>query len=575
MKKFKSLAGIFSALLIALVGAVTLTGCPGTEATGEEYTISADTTATVGPGDEVTINVTTNGTMLAPVSSDSNVATATVDNDADTITITGSSSVTAVSTATITVTLSEDEEKTLEITVTVNPAEAAKYLLTITLDEKVAASASSVVVTYAGQEGDETDYETYTATATVTEGTDNVTWTAELVEAYANSWNWFNNITVAVYGEDGNPIDEEIEIDITNFEYTTEGVTITVSVYESSTTSLTITLTGFETAPVAGTVTYANAEDSTAEGYAEETVDMVIAADGASATVEISSDYCNSNKWFYISEIKLYSDAEKATEITGFEATYDKWQDFTAVKAVTLAVEDTSISYSFPYTSDTITVASQGYTKVLPASAFADLTIASVTITVSTATDSVTWASVCAASTYDSTVYNSVTLGTASEITSETFISALKTNGLYIQTPAGDFTVTVDYSETAAATATKTINSLSVTVANGWSSYSTDGSVIAASNFADLEITQIDITVTPGDGWTTATDDSFGAGYGTTWACNCTGSDGVYTGTITDSSKIAGIQESGLGFGGNSYGSATVSLTITYKTSDSSEETSN
>lgn len=88
------------------------------------------------------------------------------------------------------------------------------------------------------------------------------------------------------------------------------------------------------------------------------------------------------------------------------------------------------------------------YTSILESSNFADLSITKLTITTSSS-DTGAWCSASASSSWNTDTYQSNLINTTTDITSETFISALKTNGLYIQTSAGTFTVsvTVTYTE--------------------------------------------------------------------------------------------------------------------------------
>ncbi len=451
MKKFKKLAGIFSALLIALGGAVNFTACDDPNSGTQEYSISGTSEVTVGPGDEKTINVTTNGTMLSPVSSDSSVATATVDNDADTITITGSSSVTEKTTATITVTLSEDEEKTLEITVTVDPSEAAKYLLTITLDEEVAASASSVVITYAGKEDSEEEYDTYEATATVTEGTDNVTWTAELVESYANSSDWFNNISATVSDSEGNEID--VSVNPTYFCYTDTSFTgISISKKTSSET-FKIVFDGF-TIPggsVEG-VKYCNTWSSSSSDWAEDNIttpDVTVAEDGTYAEFEITSDSLTSKEEFYIdwTAVTIKDSEGNTIEITSGLTASNQWYSYADTSSLTITATyiDSSETYTEIVKEKSVEVeVDSTFTQVLEATSFADLSITKLKVTISSETTDA-WCSISGADSWADGTYTSGAINTTTYITDSSYIEAIQTNGLYIQSTAGTFVVTVEY----------------------------------------------------------------------------------------------------------------------------------
>lgn len=242
----------------------------------------------------------------------------------------------------------------------------------------------------------------------------------------------------------------------------------------------------------------------------------------------------------------------------------------TAAEAVSATTAEDTKTYTFPY--ETSYTADGSLIKILPASAFTDKTVNQLTITVSsvsyTGTDSV-WLTAAG----DTDWKQQASLSASGDdytvtVTTSDFITAVKTNGLYLAGISGlTGTVTVSYSEEEVKTVTYTQLGESVVVTcaenNGWWNLNT--------SFSDIEnISAIKITAIP------TSDDTTSGG----WMCyaNATeykgnftpGNDG-FEAIITDSSVISSIA----GDGGtiNVYGTSGLKVTVSvyYATSSTTE----
>ena len=550
MKNLKKVFGILSALLLLGGGVLNFVSCSddGGDEEKTSYSISiadTDKSVTLKPGDSKTISVETNGTMLKPDAVEG--LTVEISNTDKTIKITANSDITEKTEKSVKVELGEDSEKSVTITVTVDPEAEATYdtmNLTLNFAEEIGASKVSVTYWDSSENNPSEDI-----VGTVESDVANNTATVKLSSQYKGDWGFKFSLVVK------NASGEEVAVTVINpwFEYEKDGTaTFSVEKYVASSKNMTINFVNLGTV-AAGTVKYGSSDTDTS---ALTSADMVIAEDGASATVSISSDYCNDTSWFYIAEIKVYSDADKTSEITGFEKTYsaaNDWQDFASIATVTLTIEDTSVTYSFPYTTETLTVdTANTYTKILPASAFSGKTVKQLIVTVSSETENA-WASLSAASTWTEGLYWENCINAEKTITDETFINGVLANGLYMQTSAGDFVVTVNYSEEELVENEVTYSYSENALATK-SDYTGTGSFIEIASSAALsaettvDALKIEVTgVTAADGVT----DSwwFTPGYGSTWLNDnkLAYSEGnVYTTVITDASVIAALKENGL-----------------------------
>lgn len=584
MKSFKKMFWIISALFI-ITGAVIFTSCsndddedntPGSQPSAYSISIAtADKAITLAPGSTKTISVTKKGSMSKPAAV--NGLTVSVSNSENTITITADSSITEKTEKTVKVQLVEDSSKSVTIAVTVDPNADVTYdTMNLQLNFAENIGAKKVTVKY-WDSNEENPAEN--KIGSVDSEVVNNTATVALSKQYSGSWGFKFSLTVK------DSSDAEVKVVVTNpwFEFAKDTTkTFTVVKYVAESKDMTINFSNLGTV-AAGTVKYGSSQSDLS---VLTTSDMVIAADGRSATVSISSDYCNSDGYFYIAEIKVYSDAGKTTEITGFETTYsaeNAWQAFASIAAVTLSKENTDETYSFPYTSETITVASdKTYTKILPASAFKDLTIVYLTVKVSSETTDA-WASLSGASTWAEATYWSDCINVEKKINTEDFLNAIKTNGLWMESNAGDFIVTVSYSETAdseensntesgetntgdtnAQEATIATNTeFTMTGANG-STWATD-SVLESSAFSDYSnISKIVVSIS------FASDLTWGSSFklvaGSSWLDTGSWADGAVTFTVTDSTNISDLISNGVKVGSDYNGKGYATVTVCYAT---------
>lgn len=350
MKSVKKLLGIFTIMLLIGGGVLNLVSCSDDDDDDDvKYSISAsETSVTLKPGADKTLTVTTNGTMVKPEAVEG--LTVEISNPAKTIKITASDSITEKTDKTVTVKLSEDKSKSVTIAVTVDPnAETTYDKMNLTLNFAENIGASSVTVKYWDSgENDPADDIVGEVTADVT----NNTATVELSEQYKGSWGYKISLIVK------DSSDNEVKVQVDGnayFEYKKdETVTLSVIKYVATTKDMTINFSNLGTV-VVGTVKYGSSDTDTS---LQTTANMVI--NGTSATVEISSDYCNGDNYFYIAEIKLYLDADKATEITDFDIAYSDgtastaWQAFANIAKVTLSPKTTSKTFTIKFSGFTI-----------------------------------------------------------------------------------------------------------------------------------------------------------------------------------------------------------------------------
>ena len=323
--------------------------------------------------------------------------------------------------------------------------------LIINLDETCAVPGGSVTVTYGHNRDTEDTSDDVFTTTTATLNTTGTVATANLLKSYAYGDElWYNNTVITVKDASGTEIKTTYTMgSVAYFKYNAAGVILYITKYSSEPKDLTITFTNLGTV-AAGTVTY-GASEKEEDSDSLVTVAMTIAEDGLSATAPINPDKCQENGWFYIAEIKVYSDADKATEIEVDDITYatdegKAWMDVNNIKAVTLS-KDADEKIEFPY-KNTFTVEAEKYTKILPASALKDKNVAYILVKIESETESA-WAALSGASTYTKELYLANCINTTTIIDDETLIKAVKENGLYVQTSAGEFSFEVNYSETA------------------------------------------------------------------------------------------------------------------------------
>jgi len=314
-KTWKKFLGVM--LIVSLAG--VFAGCNKPTDTPSEpgavtYTLSADkeSVALSLGGEEAVesavITLTTNGTAEVEVES-TDVATASLADGKITVTAVGSG------TTTITVTLKEDAKKEIEIPVSVVKN---TMVLTLTLADDMAVPGGTITVLY-GNGGDKKPeaYEFYIElSATVAE--DGKSATVVLDKAKANKDGWFNGLKITVKDAEENELNVEYE---TYFEFSADGYEITVSPFVASTMTVTLEFQDFTATEVK--VTYGTGDDC------KETVDAVVAADGESATFEVSNDYINNTSWTSILAVTA-KDGEDDLNIE-FKGT-DSWFKFDSTK---------------------------------------------------------------------------------------------------------------------------------------------------------------------------------------------------------------------------------------------------
>lgn len=323
------------------------------------------------------------------------------------------------------------------------------FTLNITLDDAVAEKAASISVYAEGKEDSETTaalFQTVDAVYTAGEKTAKV----KLAKDKANKSKWFNNIEVTVKDSDGNKIN--VECNPVYFCYTADdftGLTVSSAVAQKT---FTINFDGFTI--VGGSVTGLKYStkwfNSSAEWEEETTVtpDVVVSADGKSATFDVSQ-----TKEFYIdwTAVTVKDSEENTILISSGNKEGNKWygysEDVWSNTLTHVSGEYTNLCEAKAFT------ASDSYVQVIDASEFNALSISTLKVVVklTSATEGKYWASASSASSYVADTYQSLAWsddegGYSEVITSETFIAALKTNGLYLDVDSSAVgTVTVDY----------------------------------------------------------------------------------------------------------------------------------
>jgi hypothetical protein len=351
MRRVKKVLGLISGILLA--GAF-ITGCNpdvttgnGNEEESDKYSISFQkdiSSLSVEAGDSITINVS-ESTGTWKIAEATVPASIEVSSESDesgslsSITITGVSVTSSASFTIYPEEAGDDEsyDKTISVAVT-DPY----FTFTLTLDDDLAEEASTIEVTYGSSQhtGSENADVTYTAgekTATV-----------KFEKSVADEWNYFNNITVSVYDSSENLLNTSLDSN-NYFQYTDTSFTgYTVSFAVDS--EMTVNFTFFDFTAASVKVTYGY--DSTTE-----TVDGVVADDGASASVQVSSTYANSSGWMQIVELLAYN--SDGQEISVEMKTSNSWFEYNSSSSAEFeyALKDDSAYteiYSESYAAGTI-----------------------------------------------------------------------------------------------------------------------------------------------------------------------------------------------------------------------------
>lgn len=349
MRRVKKVLGLISGILLA--GAF-ITGCNpdvttgnGNEEESDKYSISFVeniSSLSVFKGGSITINVSeSTGTWKIAEGTVSDSVEVSSESDESgslsSITITGVSVTSSASFTIYPEEAGDDEsyDKTISVAVT-DPY----FTFTLTLDDDLAEEASTIAVTYGSSQhtGSENADVTYTAgekTATV-----------KFEKSVADEWNYFNNITVSVYDSSENLLNTSL--DSSNYFVYTSFTGYTVSFAVDSEMTVNFTFSDFTAASVKVTYGY----DSTTE-----TVDGVVASDGASASVQVSSTYANSSGWMQI--VKLLAYDSNGQEISVEMKTSNSWfaYDSSSSEEFVYALKDDSAYteiYSGSYAAGTI-----------------------------------------------------------------------------------------------------------------------------------------------------------------------------------------------------------------------------
>ena len=451
MKKVWKVMGLFQTLLIT--SAIIFAGC-NKDVTSDPVEEPVDYTL-VAAGDEVTVNV---GQTIKIKAEGKNSAEYSLEGLSVTHKGDGIFEISAASTmsdASVNVNLYDgsDEDEGIDITVYVYDP---YYNLKITLDDAVAQKANSITVYAEGKEDGESKaalYQTVEAIYTAGESTA----IAKLEKDKANSYDWFNNIVITVKDSDGNEID--VETNPVYFCYSAtsgngflgeDGIKVTAAVASKT---FTINFEGF-TIPggsVSGLKYSTKWFNSSAswEDATTVTPTVTVAADGASASFEVAQ-----TDEFYIDwTMPLVKDSEGNTiSISAGNTEANQWYSYSGdVWSNTLthvSGEYVNICNAQAW-SNSDSGSGNVFISVLDASAFTSLNISTLRVRITLSAGS--WANASSADAWASATYANTTWSDDANaheviITSEDFISALSTNGLYVATSAGSSgTVTVDY----------------------------------------------------------------------------------------------------------------------------------
>lgn len=300
-----------------------------------------------------------------------------------------------------------------------------KFVITLNLSDELAAKAKSLALKYSS----DATTEVFDAEVAYTEGAK--TATAALLKENANSYGYFNGISVTITDTNGKEIKADLDKNTwvcfysTNAEYYNE-ITLTENTYAEA--DLTISFTGFTLASTDSIkVTYGITADSKTK-----ILDAVIAADGKSATAKIGNDCLNSDGWFEIT-VAITKDG---ADYTAFKAAGNGWFEWKA-DGIALALEDTSSETWISLVDGEEVTASASFTKVLEPSVFENLSISKIKIATSGASGSSDWwANVGYENSWDTDIVmgwdSDYENGYSTTITDADYIANIKEHGLYL-----------------------------------------------------------------------------------------------------------------------------------------------
>ena len=275
-------------------------------------------------------------------------------------------------------------------------------------------------------------------TATISE--DGKSAIAKFKKELANEWFWYNGITFsATVGEETIALrptsDSKNNFCYTDTEAWPNGVILTIEKTPTEAEYMPVTINlenieGVETVEV----TYGY------DGIDYVAAEVTLNADKTQATTSLSSDYKNGDGWL---EIKVVLKDAEGNVIEGYTDSRDNtWVAFTtdelSFKLYNVIAEFTDLCVD-----KELTLPGSGYTQILEASVFEGLTIKSLKVTLENTDGS--WSDLSAANAWDAATYQANCHNTTTYIDSSTFITALATNGLWIQSDSTSATVTVSY----------------------------------------------------------------------------------------------------------------------------------
>lgn len=406
------------------------TSGPGAGADEVKYSISFEDfdagtgVFTVAPGETKTLVVKSSvGTWLID---DTNVPSeiTVVKNDDGNFEITGGNSETEnnVSFKIYPEEAGDDTSFDVEIKCAVyNP----KFAITLNLSDDLASKAKSISMKYSNGSTDDV----FDADVTYVEG--EKTAKAVLLKENADSYGYFNDISVKIIDKDGNEVKVDLDKNAwvcfysTNAEYYNE-INLTENTYAEA--DLTISFSGFTLASTDSVkVTYGITADSDTS-----TVDAVIASDGASALAKIGNDHLNASRWFEIS-VAITKDG---ADYTACKAAGTGWFEWKA-DGIALTLEDTSSETWISLVDGEEVTASASFTRVLEPSVFENLSISKIKIATSGASGSGDWwANVGYEDSWDTGIVmgwdSDYENGYSTTITDADYIANIKEHGLYL-----------------------------------------------------------------------------------------------------------------------------------------------
>lgn len=264
---------------------------------------------------------------------------------------------------------------------------------------------------------------------------------AKFKKELANEWFWYNGITFsATVGEDTIALrptsDSTNNFCYTDTETWPNGVILTIEKTPTEAEYMPVTINlenieGVETVEV----TYGY------DGIDYVAAEVTLNADKTQATTSLSSDYKNGSGWLEIKVVLKDADGKTIDEYN--DSRTDTWVAFTtdelSFKLYNVVAEFTELC------NKELTLPGSGYTQILEASVFEGLTIKSLKVTLVNADG--TWSSLSAANEWVADTYQGSCHNKTTYIDSSTFITALATNGLWIESDSTSATVTVSYTE--------------------------------------------------------------------------------------------------------------------------------